>query len=149
MKYCFAILLFVPVMLPGQVLKKKDIAPLCLTFTAGMFEGTAEALKFHYDRVDRKLSLNDSFWDPEISWRNKYKNGDPAQGERFTGSSTTLVWTTDGYHAMRFGRNACIMTGMSLKFGDKQKWYEYLLEIIAYYLSYQLGFTVTYDLIFK
>ena len=147
MKFLTLILLL-PVILQGQILTKKDIAPLCLTFTAGMFEGTAEALKFHYSNVDQKLSLNDNFWNPEISWRNKYKNGDPGQGERFTGSSTTLVWTTDGYHAMRFGRNTCLITGITLKIGDRQRWWKYFIELIAFYISYQVGFTITYDIIF-
>lgn len=31
-------------------------------------------------------------------WKNKWKNGDRAQGERFPGSSTFFVAYTDGWH---------------------------------------------------
>ena len=36
--------------------------------------------------------------DPQLSWRNKWKNGDPSQGEKFLGSSTIFVLTTDLFH---------------------------------------------------
>lgn len=38
------------------------------------------------------------WFDKDKSWRNKYKNGDPKQGEKFFGSTTFLVWLTDGWH---------------------------------------------------
>ena len=148
MKKLIFIFIF-PIALYGQILTKKDIAPLLLTFSAGVFEGTAEALKFHYPAVDSKLSLNDNFWNPSISWRNKYKNNDPLQGNAFIGSTTFLVWTTDGYHLTRMMRNICIMTCISIKIGERQRWYEYIFEAIIAYISYQLGFTVSYDIIFN
>ena len=40
-------------------------------------------------------------WDPKKSWRNKWRNGDPSQGERFLGSSTVFVMFTDPYHGLR------------------------------------------------
>lgn len=39
-----------------------------------------------------------SYWNPAESWKNKWKNGDPAQGERFPLSSTALVFLTDAWH---------------------------------------------------
>lgn len=38
------------------------------------------------------------WWNPEISWKNKWKNGDPSQGEAFLGSSTVFVSFCDGWH---------------------------------------------------
>ena len=43
-------------------------------------------------------NLNPQFWDKHKSWRNKWKNGVAANGEKFPGSSTFLVWTTDAWH---------------------------------------------------
>ena len=40
----------------------------------------------------------ETFFDSTVSWKNKWKNGDPNQGEKFFGSSTFLVWTTDAWH---------------------------------------------------
>ena len=42
--------------------------------------------------------LNPLFWDKHKSWKNKWKNGNPKDGERFLGSSTFLVWITDAWH---------------------------------------------------
>lgn len=35
------------------------------------------------------------------TWKNKWKNGDVKQGERFLGSSTFLVWLTDFFHFIK------------------------------------------------
>ena len=43
-------------------------------------------------------NLNPQFWDKHKSWRNKWKGGVAANGEKFFGSSTFLVWTTDAWH---------------------------------------------------
>ena len=49
--------------------------------------------------ADSKLKgLNPLFWDKHKSWRNKWKGGVAANGEKFFGSSTFLVWTTDAWH---------------------------------------------------
>lgn len=45
--------------------------------------------------------FNQNFWNPSISWKNKWKNGDRNQGEKFFGSSTFLVWLTDGWHLLK------------------------------------------------
>jgi len=39
-----------------------------------------------------------NWFNPKISWKNKYKNNDPKQGAKFFGSTTFLVWTTDAWH---------------------------------------------------
>lgn len=123
MRWLFLIL---PLFLNAQIMKK-DIAPICLMAASGALDGFAETLKFHYDRVD---GLNDDFWNPAISWKNKYKHGNPAEGEAFTGSTTVFVGVTDGYHLTRTLRNCCMITGITLKIGDKQKWYYYVLEAV-------------------
>lgn len=42
--------------------------------------------------------LNPLFWDKSQSWKNKWKNGDASQGEKFPGSSTIFVSFTDAWH---------------------------------------------------
>lgn len=39
-----------------------------------------------------------SWMDDYTSWQYKWKNGNIKEGERFFGSSTFLVWITDGWH---------------------------------------------------
>jgi len=126
---------------------KREILPICAFFGAGVSEGTAEALKWHYEATGFK---NDKYWNPEISWRNKYKNGNTAQGAAFFGSTTFLVWTTDGYHLARSIRSAMIMTGVLLTPDLKgQRWYIYIAKAVMYSVAYTSGFHLSYSLIFK
>ena len=41
------------------------------------------------------------WFNPYESWVLKWKNKDEAQGEKFFGSSTFLVWVTDGWHLLK------------------------------------------------
>ena len=149
MKYLLLpIALFLFAALPGigQILTKRDIAPLALTFFAGMCDGTAEASYYHFDKMDHKYGdLNDQFWNGKISHQNKYKNFDPQQGPAYFGSTTFLVWTTDSYHLSRMGRNLSISTAVAIKIGEKQRWWHYPLEAVIYWLTYTFGFTFAYD----
>jgi hypothetical protein len=46
-------------------------------------------------------TLGNQFWDNRLAWRNKWKNGNPNDGERFLGSSTFLVMLMDGWHVVK------------------------------------------------
>ena len=48
--------------------------------------------------TSRLKNLDPQYWDKHKSWRNKWKGGVAANGEKFFGSSTFLVWTTDAWH---------------------------------------------------
>lgn len=55
----------------------------------------------YFDRTNRPY-LGQRFWDKNVAWRNKWKNGDPEQGEAFFLSSTMLSYLTDGWHLTKF-----------------------------------------------
>jgi hypothetical protein len=131
-------------------LEKRDIFAASTAFLAGSFEGTAETLKWHYDEFESVFpNADETYWNPEISWQNKYADGTPESGPRYFGSTTFLAWTTDGYHLMRTGRN--LMFGATFFLSPKKEfdWRTTLLRIAVYSLSYQAGFHLTYTLIFK
>ena len=73
---------------------------LILVILAGMLNGVMDVLSMRYNTsVFKRMSKEwEYFFNPSLSWRNKWKNGDPNQGEKFFGSSTFLVWTTDAWH---------------------------------------------------
>ncbi len=77
-------------------------------FASGMIDGTIESISFHYQNgfKSRFPKANDQFWDPSISWRNKYKNGDPSCGPNFPGSTTAFAFTSDAYHLLRTSKRA-------------------------------------------
>lgn len=84
---------------------------LLMFFLAGIAEAHMDTLQFHFYR-SRFNSFNHAFWNPEISWKNKYKLRDPRYGAKFPGSTTIFVFITDGWHLMKFFRNIFIFTGL-------------------------------------
>lgn len=123
---------------------------LTSSFMAGSFEGTAESLKFQYADFKRMFpNAREQYWNPTLSWRNKYRDGRPELGPKFFGSTSMFVWTTDGYHSMRFGRNISLVTTLALHKNKGKKLKHYLIDAALHTTAYQLGFFATYDLMFN
>lgn len=78
------------------------IASICFCILAGVFNAIMDTLQFRFNTSIFK-GWRDQFWNPELSWMNKWKGGDKKNGERFPLSSTVLVFTTDGWHLMKSG----------------------------------------------
>lgn len=145
------ILLFLSSLCWGQqkITFKEEIPALSCMFIAGAFNGVNQDLLFHYNEFQTTFPNADpQFWDPSISWRNKYKNGDPTQGEAFLGSNTVFAGLTDGYHATILSRNIMITT--SIIISPKSKgWKPFLKRTLLYSLSYGIGFELVYAKLIK
>ncbi len=112
---------------------------------AGSAKGLNETLQFHPDRFFKAFPAASRQWfDPAVSWKNKYKNGDPALGPRFPGSTNMLVAFTDQYHLNNMIFRGAITAAIILKIGHKQKLTHYILDAIYYSACYQGGFALTY-----
>ena len=145
-----AILLMLSLAASGQWVDRNTAIRCGLMFVSGMADGTAETLRVNYSDFKAVFpKANDSYWNPSISWHNKWKNGDIRQGEKFPLSSTALVFTTDGYHQIRMIRNSTMIAAITIPIGKKKNWKGYVAEAGLSYISYTLGFTLTWDLIFK
>jgi hypothetical protein len=73
---------------------------LILVFLSGCFYGTMYTLQFHYDE-SIFWKHDDSFFDPSVSWANKYSNPSLLI-PKFWGSTTIFVFLTDGFHLFQF-----------------------------------------------
>jgi hypothetical protein len=60
-----------------------------------------DVIRFRWNRCIFK-GLNDKWFNPALSWKNKWKNGIAKQGERFLGSSTIFAFLTDFWHLSKF-----------------------------------------------
>ncbi len=72
---------------------------LFFIFVAGASKGVSDTLQFHYSRSIFASSQNQQWWNPEVSWKNKYRdydNGDTREAYLF--SRSLLVWRTDAWH---------------------------------------------------
>jgi len=126
---------------------REHVAPAVLVFVSGAFDGLNQALQFRYDGFKRVFpKANDQWYNPAISWRNKYKNGDPSQGAKYFGSTSFLVGGTDAYHATRTVSNALNATAIVVKLNDgKKKWWVYVTEIAGYWFINRVGFSLVYN----
>jgi hypothetical protein len=78
------------------------------------------------------------FTNPATSWQNKWKNGDRTQGEKFFGSSTFLVWTTDFWHLAK--------TIMLLCFALAIVCYVPIIHPLLDWIIYWIGFGTIFEL---
>jgi len=143
------ILFLFPIFLFGQQRQKlkfsEEFAPVITMFMAGAFNGVSQDLLFHYNEFESTFpTANAQFWNPELSWTNKYKNGDPLQGAKFPGSTTIFVGTTDGYHAMLSSRDIMIVTTISIS-SKSRSWKHFFKKTALYTIAYGIGFELTYS----
>ncbi len=145
--------------LQAQTNFKQYILPGTLMFVSGMLDGTVESINYHYhDGFKRQVqNANDQFWNPELSWRNKYQNGDPAQGPKFIGSTSALVFTTDAYHALRTSKNVVntftlvyfINNSCGGKKPLKKRLKKMVVDAVVLTTIRNIGFHTTYSVLFK
>jgi hypothetical protein len=126
---------------------KEQIAPAVMMFFAGAADGLNQVISFKYESFKKAFpGVNNTFWSPKVSYRNKYKNNDPRQGAKFFGSTTFLVWTTDAYHSTRFAEHLFMVGAVAVKFTQqKKKWYYYLAEAAGYWIVNRTGFAAVYN----
>ncbi len=86
----------------GQIKLNKPQLTIPFAFFAGACDGFSQTLYSHYYSFEKVFpNVNEQYWNPHESWKNKYLNGDPAQGEKFPGSTTIFVFSTDAFHLLR------------------------------------------------
>jgi len=112
---------------------------------AGIFEAVMDKLQFHYEISIFKKFKNQLFWNPTISWRNKYKDGDPTKGEKFFLSKTLFVGLTDAWHLFKLLRTLSIFIGIFFLFIPCVTKMECLLFVIIARVLFGISFTIFYN----
>ena len=117
-----------------------------LIFTAGASKGFNETLKFHWKAFHQKVpKANPKWFNPEVSWKNKYKNADPNAGPKFPLSTSVLIAATDQYHLNNFINRVAWTSAIIIKIGEgKKPFKQYVFDFIYYSACHQAGFALTY-----
>lgn len=117
-----------------------------LVVLAGAAKGFNETLQFHYKAFHRRFpGANPRWFNPDISWRNKYRGGNPNAGPRFPLSKSLLVATTDQYHLNLFVQRTAWVTALVIRIGEGKRPFKYYLKDFLFYTAcHQLGFYSTY-----
>jgi len=106
-----------------------------LILVSGLAKAIQDKLGFHFEKsVFSKLG---DYWNPSTSWKRKYKNGDPAQGEAFLGSTTIFVSLTDAWHLFGLIREFSII--LALVVGTLNPWL--LLSYVVFFSTFHIFFT--------
>ena len=113
---------------------------LFITFAA-VSESIMDKIQFHYDKsIFKNSKYNQLFWNPIESWKNKWK--EDLKTEKFIGSSTLFVFTTDAWHLFKFFRNTSLFIGLPLiAIGDMNV----ILSAVIARVIYGLTFTLSFD----
>ncbi|MGZ4091279.1 MAG: hypothetical protein ACXVNO_11205 [Bacteroidia bacterium] len=143
----------------GQTNWKKYFIYGSAMFASGMIDGTIESISYHYENGFKRRcpNVNDQFWNPAVSWKNKYKGGNPESGPKFTGSTTAFAFTTDAYHLLRTSKRT--INGLTIayyanetyreKVTAKKKWKSVVKDFAILTAIRCAGFHLTYSLLFK
>jgi hypothetical protein len=122
---------------------------LVLVYFSGFFKGYHDVLDYHYPEFKRlHMGANDQWWNPDLSWKNKYKDGTPPEAA-FFGSKTIFVDVTSADHSTSGLSKYCMIGGICIKIGEKRKPFKfYVCDFLLYTIAYQAGFWTTYELIY-
>ena len=117
---------------------------ICFTLM-GISEAVMDTLQFHFYKSKFSKFKKQLFWDPAISWKNKYKNGDPKQGPKFPFSTTLLVGLTDGWHFFKLLRNLFLFVGILLLVLSLNGFWTSLLWVSVSRFLFGIFFTLFYS----
>ncbi|UZS00273.1 hypothetical protein [Chondrinema litorale] len=108
---------------------------ITLCFLAGFFKAVRDTLMFHFSSSIFK-NWNEQFFNPAISWMNKYKNFPEDKSEAFFLSKTVLVSLTDAWHLSELLMLICLLTIVFIKTSEKVIYK--VIAVIAFFTSFNI-----------
>lgn len=79
-----------------------QIISIIIIGIAGYSKAVMDTVQFHFNKsvFKNKDKYNQKFWNPKLSWKNKYKPD--LKTPKFLFSTTLLVFWTDAWHRYQF-----------------------------------------------
>ena len=118
-----------------------EIIIILILFTfSGIFEAIMDKIQFHYNKsIFPKNSL---FWNPELSWKNKYK--DDLKTPKFFGSTTFFVIFTDAWHLLKYIMILAIAISVLLAFLFNVTLIMGCIIVFLCLVAFVIGFDIAY-----
>jgi hypothetical protein len=134
-------------MMKNKIERSAIIIVILLFMSGAFFNSIMDVLQFRYEKSIFKNNVNQQFFNPKISWRNKWKDGDPEKGEAYPGSSTVFVLFTDAWHLAQFLMFTCFEVAVIFLLYKLYRFNWYILTLI--FLGMKVLFGMTFELFFK
>jgi hypothetical protein len=122
---------------------ENDLIVMSLQSISGVADGVNQAIVHH------KYGKGKQFWDNKVSWTNKYDM--PSRDPKFFGSTTFLVWVTDGFHLTRMIDRTTSIVSIGISFAElreydkKDIWKVIMKKVLLSYLVNRTAFVITYN----
>lgn len=124
------------------------IVGILLITASGFFEAIMDITQFHYHKSIFS-EMNPIFWNPEISWKNKYLSQEPSLGPKFIGSTSLFVGITDGWHLSKLIRTFLLFLGFFMLILANLSLFNSILSIIISRTAFGLMFTAAFNKILR
>lgn len=161
-KSLLILMLFVLVNINGVQAQKKwkdYLVSGSAMFVSGMLDGTIESISYHYENgfKQRLPKANDQFWNPAVSWKNKYYQNNAQLGPKFLGSTTIFACTTDAYHLLRTTKRGIDAASLVYYMNKEcksnktfsKRWKSEVKDFLILTAIRCVGFHLTYSIMFK
>jgi hypothetical protein len=122
------------------------ISILCI-FIAALFSAVSDTLQANFSNSIFK-NLNPTFWNPAVSWVNKWKAGSTSI-EKFWGSSTVFVFLTDGFHLAKELSIIFICLAVANHTQVTKTFFPELIHFLIYFITWGISFQVFWQIFNK
>ena len=124
---------------------KRAIVPCALSMIAGGAWGLHEKTAHHWPQFHKRFpKANPQFWNPEISWTNKYENW-PLDKRR---SSVPVVFTDAKHLLASLNQSSLICAGITVGIGEKKPFWHYAIDLGLSFASYSIGNYITFNALY-
>jgi len=127
---------------PSRRLLRVAAFSVAMLVLAAASNAVMDTLSFRYGRSVFSRLGHREWFDPSVSWPNKWKEGDPKKGEAFPLSSTALVATTDAWHLAKLLCISFIILAVLAPFSllIKLPWWAWVLIFLSLKILWGLIF---------
>lgn len=114
---------------------------------AGIANAVMDKIVFHWGRSIFKDTKFEQWANPKVSYKNKWKNNsNSSNGERFPGSSTIFVWTTDLWHFAQSFMITFFVLGVLFYDGIVNIEGFYIFNLIIDYIILKTAFSIAFEI---
>lgn len=113
-----------------------------LGLVAGAAHGTHEKIVYHYDKFQARWPrANPQYWNPQVSWVNKYKDRNPELGRN--GKPVVL---TDAKHLLASSTQVAVFgAGICVTIGERRPLWHYAIDADIVALFRGIGNEAAFD----